>query len=73
MTGDLAAQFAGGVTVVETVFGWPGIGKLMIDAILQRDFAVLQAGVLVVAAVIILINMAVDLLYVAIDPRVRLA
>jgi peptide/nickel transport system permease protein len=72
VTGDLAAQFAGGVTVVETVFGWPGIGKLMIDAILQRDFAVLQAGVLVVAAIIILINMAVDALYLAIDPRVRL-
>lgn len=73
VAGDLAAQFAGGVTVVETVFGWPGIGKLMIDAILQRDFAVLQAGVLVVAAVIILINMAADPLYLAIDPRVRLA
>lgn len=73
VTGDLAAVFAGGVTVIETVFGWPGIGKLMIDAIMQRDFAVLQAGVLVVAAVIILINVAVDLLYGLIDPRVRIS
>ncbi|MDH4442466.1 MAG: ABC transporter permease [Rhizobium sp.] len=73
ITGDLAAQFAGGVTVIETVFGWPGIGKLMIDAILQRDFAVLQAGVLVVATLIIVINIIIDLLYAAIDPRVRVS
>lgn len=72
VAGDLTAQFAGGVTVIETVFGWPGIGKLMIDAILQRDFAVLQAGVLVVAAIIIAINIVIDLLYAAIDPRVRI-
>lgn len=71
VTGDMAAQFAGGVTVIETVFGWPGIGKLMIDAILQRDFPVLQAGVLVVSAVVIAINIAVDLIYALIDPRVR--
>ncbi len=73
VTGDLAAQFAGGVTVIETVFGWPGIGKLMIDAILQRDFALLQAGVMVVAALIILINIVIDLLYAVIDPRVRVS
>jgi len=71
VAGDLAAQLAGGVTVIETVFGWPGIGKLMIDAILQRDFAVLQAGILAVAAVIVLINIVIDLLYPLIDPRVR--
>lgn len=72
VVGDLAAQFAGGVTVIETVFGWPGIGKLMIDAIFQRDFAVLQAGILVVAIVIAIINIVVDALYMAIDPRVRM-
>ncbi len=72
VAGDLTAQFAGGVTVIETVFGWPGIGKLMIDAILQRDFAVLQAGVLVVAAIIIAINIIIDVLYSMIDPRVRI-
>jgi peptide/nickel transport system permease protein len=59
--------------VIETVFGWPGIGKLMIDAILQRDFALLQAGVMVVAALIILINIVIDLLYAVIDPRVRVS
>ncbi len=73
VAGDLAAQFAGGVTVIETVFGWPGIGRLMIDAIMQRDFAVLQAGVLVVATLVIAINVAIDLVYALVDPRVRIA
>lgn len=72
VAGDLAAQFAGGVTVIEVVFGWPGIGKLMIDAILNRDFAVLQAGILCVAAVIVIINILVDLAYAAIDPRIQI-
>jgi peptide/nickel transport system permease protein len=72
VAGDLAAQFAGGVTVVEVVFGWPGIGKLMIDAILNRDFAVLQAGILCVAAVIVTLNILVDLAYAAIDPRIQI-
>lgn len=72
VAGDLAVQLAGGVTVIETVFGWPGIGKLMIDAILQRDFAVLQAGILAVAVVIFAINIAIDFAYAAIDPRVRI-
>jgi peptide/nickel transport system permease protein len=71
VVGDLAAQLAGGVTVIETVFGWPGIGKLMIDAILQRDFPVMQAGILAVATVIVLINITVEVLYPIIDPRVR--
>jgi peptide/nickel transport system permease protein len=72
VAGDLAAQLAGGVTVIEVVFGWPGIGKLMIDAIMQRDFPVLQAGILAVATVIVLINIAIDLIYSMIDPRVRI-
>jgi len=72
VAGDLAAQLAGGVTVVEVVFGWPGIGKLMIDAILNRDFAVLQAGILCVAAVIVTLNILVDIAYAAIDPRIQI-
>ncbi len=71
VAGDLAAQFAGGVTVVEVIFNWPGIGKLVIDAIFNRDFAVVQAGVLSVAVVVTLINLAIDFAYGAIDPRVR--
>jgi peptide/nickel transport system permease protein len=71
VTGDLAAQFAGGGGVVEVVFGFPGIGKLLIDGILKRDFALVQASIFCVAVVIFLINILVDLLYAAVDPRVR--
>lgn len=63
---------ANGAVIVETVFGWPGIGKLMIDAINNRDFPVLQAIVFVVGIVVVLTNLVLDLLYAAIDPRIRL-
>ncbi|MBY3216568.1 ABC transporter permease [Rhizobium laguerreae] len=71
VTGDLAAQFAGGGGVVEVVFGFPGIGKLLIDGILKRDFAIVQASIFAVAVVIFFINILVDMLYESIDPRVR--
>ncbi|CAN7635976.1 ABC transporter permease [Rhizobium sp. LjRoot98] len=71
VTGDLAAQFAGGGGVVEVVFGFPGIGKLLIDGILKRDFAIVQASIFAVAVVIFIINILVDMLYAWIDPRVR--
>jgi peptide/nickel transport system permease protein len=71
VTGDLAAQFAGGGGVVEVVFGFPGIGKLLIDGILKRDFAIVQASIFAVAVVIFIINILVDMLYASIDPRVR--
>lgn len=71
VTGDLAAQFAGGGGVVEVVFGFPGIGKLLIDGILKRDFAIVQASIFAVAVVIFIINILVDLLYATIDPRVK--
>lgn len=71
VTGDLAAQFAGGGGVVEVVFGFPGVGKLLIDGILRRDFAIVQSSIFAVAVVIFLINIVVDMLYAAIDPRVK--
>jgi peptide/nickel transport system permease protein len=71
VTGDLAAQFAGGGGVVEVVFGFPGIGKLLIDGILKRDFAIVQATIFAVAVVIFIVNILVDMLYASIDPRVR--
>lgn len=71
VTGDLAAQFAGGGGVVEVVFGFPGIGKLLINGILKRDFAIVQASIFAVAVVIFIINILVDMLYASIDPRVR--
>jgi len=66
-------QFAGilsGAIVVETIFGWPGIGKTMMDSILQRDFAVVQASALVIASSIFLLNIFIDILYARLDPRI---
>ncbi|WP_416356614.1 ABC transporter permease [Aureimonas phyllosphaerae] len=71
VAGDLAASLVNGAVVVETIFGWPGIGKLMIDSIVQRDFAVVQSTILVTACAIFLLNILIDLLYAALDPRIR--
>ncbi len=61
----------GGTLVVEVVFGWPGVGKLMIDSVIQRDFPIVQASIMVTATAIFLLNIAIDLIYVALDPRIR--
>lgn len=61
----------GGAVLTETVFAWPGIGRLTTDAIARRDFPVIQGIVLVVAAFFVLINTLVDLLYSVVDPRIR--
>jgi len=62
-----------GAVVIETVFAWNGVGDLLVSATLQRDYSVLQFGVMAVATVVILINILVDLAYAGIDPRVRIA
>lgn len=61
----------GGAVIVEQLFAVPGLGKLMIDAIYQRDFMVVQGAVVLIAVVFVLINFAVDVLYAALDPRIR--
>ena len=61
----------GGAIIAETIFAWPGIGRLLIQAINQRDYPLVQGTVLLTAVVISLINLSVDLLYGAINPRVR--
>ncbi|HET8679169.1 MAG TPA: nickel ABC transporter permease [bacterium] len=69
-------QFAGllgGAVIVETVFGWPGIGRLAVDAIFNRDIPVIQAVVLVAAVIFVFVNLLVDLLYGLLDPRIRYA
>lgn len=63
----------GGAVLVEVVFSWPGIGFLMWDAVLRRDFPMVQGAVLVVASSYVVINFLVDVLYAYIDPRIRLA
>lgn len=61
----------GGAILTETIFGWPGIGRYIYEAIGFRDYPVIQSGILVIATIFILINLIVDLLYVAIDPRIK--
>ena len=71
VAGDLTVGLINGAVIVETVFGWPGVGKLMIDSVIQRDFPIVQASIMVTATAIFLLNIAIDLLYVALDPRIR--
>lgn len=71
----LGVQFGyllGGAVVVEEIFSVPGIGRMLLNAILQRDYALVQAAVLVTAALFVALNVAVDLLYGYLDPRIRL-
>ncbi|MEJ5198489.1 MAG: nickel ABC transporter permease [Anaerolineae bacterium] len=62
----------GGAVVVETVFAWSGIGLLVVDSIFARDYPVVQGVVLVIAVLVVLINLAVDVVYTVLDPRIRL-
>jgi peptide/nickel transport system permease protein len=68
-----AGQLLGGAVLTESVFAWPGIGRFMVDAIQARDFPVVQGGVLLTAVTFVLINLLVDLLYGAVDPRIKYA
>jgi len=60
-----------GAVITESVFAWPGIGKLIVDAIFSRDFPVVQTVLILSAAVFVLVNLVVDLLYAVLDPRIR--
>lgn len=62
----------GGTVVAETVFSWPGVGRLLIQAVSQRDFPVIMACVVLMAAIFVLVNLLVDLVYALVDPRVRM-
>ena len=64
------ASLLGGVIVIEVLFAWPGIGRLTYDAVQARDYPVLQGAVLLVAALFLLINLLVDVLYAKLDPRI---
>jgi peptide/nickel transport system permease protein len=69
--GVQAGYLLGGAVLTETVFAWPGVGTLMVQGILARDFPLVQGCVLVVALSFVLVNLAVDLLYAWLDPRIR--
>jgi peptide/nickel transport system permease protein len=71
MVGILAGELLGGAAVTETVFGWPGVGRVIVQAIETKDFPVVQAGVAIVATIFVLVNLLVDGLYAVLDPRIR--
>ena len=62
-----------GAIIIETVFSWPGLGRLLVQAASARDFPVIQAGVFLFGVIFVLVNLAVDLLYAVVDPQVRLS
>jgi peptide/nickel transport system permease protein len=66
-------HMVGGALVVETIFAWPGLGRLTVQAVLGRDFPVVQGAALMGAAVFLAVNLAIDLLYAWVDPRLRAA
>jgi peptide/nickel transport system permease protein len=71
MAGLNLAGLLGGTVIVEQVFAWPGLGEVLIGAVSNRDFAVVQAGLLVIAIIFIMVNVVVDVLYSVLDPRVK--
>ncbi|MFD2639044.1 ABC transporter permease [Piscibacillus salipiscarius] len=66
-----AGLLLGGAILTETIFGWPGLGTYIYNAILARDYPVIQSGILVVATIFVFINLIVDLLYALVDPRIK--
>ena len=69
--GLTAALLISGAVVTETVFGLPGVGNLVVSAVLRRDYPVIQGALLVIAGLYVLVNFGIDMLYLLIDPRVR--
>lgn len=66
-------RLLGGAIIIESVFGWPGLGTLMLTSINNRDYAIIQAGLLLLVMVFVVVNLLTDILYGFLDPRIRLA
>jgi len=73
ISGLQLAQLLGGTIIIEQIFAWPGIGYAIYQAVVARDYPLLQAGVLVLGTIVVLINLLVDLMYRVLNPRVRLS
>jgi len=71
-SGMYFALLIGGAVIIETVFAWPGIGRLAYLAVVDRDFTVIQGVVIAIAAIVATVNLLVDIAYYWIDPRIRL-
>ncbi len=67
----ISSSTLGGSVVTETIFNWPGLGRLMVDSILTRDLPLTQGTLLFFAMIFILVNLVVDLLYAVVDPRIQ--
>ena len=72
ISGLQLANLLGGTVVLESIFAWPGIGRAIFEAILQRDYPLIQAGVLVLGCIVVVMNLLVDLTYRLLNPRVKL-
>jgi peptide/nickel transport system permease protein len=72
VVGLQTARLLGGSTIVETVFSWPGIGRLLIEGIYSRDYPIVQGSVLLIAVTYVFINLIVDIAYKWLDPRIKL-
>lgn len=73
ITGIQLATILGGVIVVEVVFAWPGLGRLVFNSVAARDYPVIQGAVLLIAVLFLAVNLVVDMLYAVVDPRIRLS
>jgi len=71
LCGMQLAHLIGGAVIIETIFSWPGLGSLIVDAVYSRDYPLVQAGVFFISTFLITLNLIVDLLYGVIDPRIR--
>lgn len=72
VVGLQTARILGGSTIVETVFSWPGVGRLLIEGVYSRDYPIVQGSVLIIAVTYVLINLLVDIVYKWLDPRIKL-
>ena len=71
MIGIEFAQLSGGAVITESIFSWPGVGSFLVEGVLARDYAIVQACVFVIALAVMLINIGVEFSYRVVDPRVR--
>jgi len=71
VVGLQTGSLLGGAVIVETIFAWPGLGRLIVNAVYGRDFPLIQAAVLMMVVIFIVINITLDILYVLVDPRIK--
>jgi len=73
IVGLQAGYLLGGAVLVEAVFSLPGVGRLALDAVFQRDYPLVQGSILIISFLFVMVNLVVDLLYGLLDPRIRLS